>query len=218
MGFVANHLHPTAELAPRALLPGDPGRALTLAQLLLDRPRMFNHARGLWGYTGVAADGELLTVQATGVGGASTAAVLEDLATLGLGVALRVGTCRADGPQPALGTILTVGLARAQDGVSVAAGAVHVRPDLEYAGDAVVLSRDRLEPGPILDGAPVADRTTAPFLVVARELGLRCGALLAVTSDASGARLEAEALVAAEHALGHVAAALLGVPARVGSA
>ena len=28
-------------------------------------PQMFNHARGLWGYTGVAADGEPLTVQST---------------------------------------------------------------------------------------------------------------------------------------------------------
>lgn len=212
-----NHLHPTAELAPRALLPGDPGRALTLAQLLLDGPRMFNHARGLWGYTGVAADGEPLTIQATGLGGASTAAVLEDLAGLGLSTALRVGTCRADGADPALGSVLVVGRALAQDGVSVAAGAVQVQPDLEFAGDAVVLSRDRLDAGPTLE-APVADRTTAPFLVVARQLGLRCGAVLAVTSDVAGARLDEDGLLVAEHALGHAAAALLGLPARVGTA
>ncbi|MGB0092404.1 MAG: hypothetical protein WBP81_07710 [Solirubrobacteraceae bacterium] len=30
------HLHATAELAERVLLPGDPGRALLLAQTLLD--------------------------------------------------------------------------------------------------------------------------------------------------------------------------------------
>ena len=34
------------------LLPGDPGRALRLAQQLLDAPKMLNHNRGLWGYTG----------------------------------------------------------------------------------------------------------------------------------------------------------------------
>ena len=45
------HIHPTAPLAPRALLPGDPGRALALAQLVLSEPKMFNHNRGLWGYT-----------------------------------------------------------------------------------------------------------------------------------------------------------------------
>jgi hypothetical protein len=214
---VPNHLHPTAELAARALLPGDPGRALTLAQLLLDGPRMFNHARGLWGYTGTAADGEPLTIQATGIGGASTAAVLEDLAGLGLEVALRAGTCLATGTGPALGTILTVGLAHGQDGVSRAPGAAEVRPDPAFAGDAVVVSRDRLGPDPTGGLAPVADRTTAPFLVVARELGLRCGALLAVTGDAAGARLDEEGLLEAEHALGHAAAARLGLPARVGA-
>lgn len=209
---MAFHLIPTAEFAPRALLPGDPGRALALAQLLLTGPRMCNHARGLWGYTGIAADGEPLTIQATGIGGASTAAVLEDAAELGVRTALRLGTCRADGPEPALGTVLTVGRALAQDGVGTAAGAVWVQPDLEFAGDAVVLSRDRLAPGPTHE-APVADRTTAAFLVVCRQLGLRCGAVLAVTADADGRRLEAEALLAAEHALGYAGAALLGLPA-----
>ena len=61
-------LQPTAELADRVLLPGDPGRALLLAQTLIDGPRMFNHHRGLWGYTGKAADGEPLTIQSTGIG------------------------------------------------------------------------------------------------------------------------------------------------------
>src|ERR1700719_3135083 len=75
----AIHLHPTAPLAPRVLLPGDPGRALALAQELLRDPRMFNHNRGLWGYTGLARDGELLTIQSTGIGGPSAAIVLEEL-------------------------------------------------------------------------------------------------------------------------------------------
>ncbi|HEX5853314.1 MAG TPA: hypothetical protein VFY36_09485, partial [Solirubrobacteraceae bacterium] len=89
------HIHPTAELSERVLLPGDPGRALMLAQTLLDQPRMFNHHRGLWGYTGAAADGEPLTIQATGMGGPSAAIVLEELADLGLRRAVRIGTCGA---------------------------------------------------------------------------------------------------------------------------
>ena len=44
---------------------------------------MFNHNRGLWGYTGTAADGEPLTIQATGIGGPSAAIVLEELIALG---------------------------------------------------------------------------------------------------------------------------------------
>ena len=71
------HLQPTAALADRVLLPGDPGRALSLAQALLHEPKMFNHNRGLWGYTGPAADGELLTIQSTGMGGPSAAIVFE---------------------------------------------------------------------------------------------------------------------------------------------
>ena len=76
------HVHPVAPLAPRVLLPGDPGRALALAQSLLGEDRkMFNHNRGLWGYSGTAADGDPLTIQSTGMGGPSAAIVLEDSRT-----------------------------------------------------------------------------------------------------------------------------------------
>ena len=74
------HLHPTASLADRVLLPGDPGRALLLAQSLLEAPKMFNHNRGLWGYTGAASDGRPLTIQSTGMGGPSAAIVISELA------------------------------------------------------------------------------------------------------------------------------------------
>ena len=84
------HLHPTTELAPRVLLPGDPGRALHLAQELLEAPLMFNHNRGLWGYTGTAADGEPLTIQSTGMGAPSAAIVAHEL--------LKLGACHADRP------------------------------------------------------------------------------------------------------------------------
>jgi uridine phosphorylase len=94
----AIHIHPTAPLAERVLLPGDPGRALALAQELLERPLMFNHNRGLWGYTGNAADGEALTIQSTGMGGPSAAIVLEELIALGATRAVRVGTAGALDP------------------------------------------------------------------------------------------------------------------------
>src|SRR3954463_6020848 len=88
------HVHPTAELAPRALLPGDPGRALALGRVLLEEPRMFNHNRGLWGYTGPAkADGAPLTIQSTGMGGPSAAIVVHELIELGLPTAIPLGPC-----------------------------------------------------------------------------------------------------------------------------
>ena len=39
-------LRPTAPNAAAAVLVGDPGRALLLAQELLEQPKMCNHARG----------------------------------------------------------------------------------------------------------------------------------------------------------------------------
>src|ERR1041384_2604964 len=62
-------LRPTAAIATDAILVGDPGRALMLAQVLLEQPKMSNHARGLWGYSGVTPDGKELTIQSTGMGG-----------------------------------------------------------------------------------------------------------------------------------------------------
>jgi uridine phosphorylase len=118
------HLRPTAPLAERVLLPGDPGRALALAQLLIDGPLMFNHHRGLWGYTGPAlADGKPLTIQSTGMGGPSAAIVLQELVTLGARRAIRVGTCGALDADLELGELVVVHEALAADGTSHSLGA-----------------------------------------------------------------------------------------------
>jgi uridine phosphorylase len=116
------HLRPTAPLAERLLLPGDPGRALALAQSLLNSPRMFNHHRGLWGYTGAAADGEPLTIQSTGMGGPSAAIVLSELIALGARRAIRVGTCAALAPGLALGELIIARDCICADGASRALG------------------------------------------------------------------------------------------------
>ena len=84
---------------------------------------MFNHNRGLWGYTGAAADGEPLTIQSTGMGGPSAAIVVEELCDLGLEVAIRVGTCGALDGGLALGDLVAVSEALAADGTSRALGA-----------------------------------------------------------------------------------------------
>src|SRR6202042_1033075 len=62
-------LRPTAEIHADAILVGDPGRAMALAQVLTEGAKMANHARGLWGYSGTTPEGHGLTVQATGTGG-----------------------------------------------------------------------------------------------------------------------------------------------------
>jgi purine-nucleoside phosphorylase len=119
-----NHLRPAAELAERVLLPGDPGRALAVAQALLEQPpRMFNHARGLWGYTGTAPDGDLLTVQTTGMGGPSAAIVCEELIALGARRLVRIGTCGALDPAIEQGTLIAADAVLPADGTSAALGA-----------------------------------------------------------------------------------------------
>lgn len=116
-------LQPTTELAERVLLPGDPGRALLLAESLIDGARMFNHHRGLWGYTGRALDGEPLTIQSTGMGGPSAAIVIHELIELGARRLLRIGTCGALQETLHLGDLVIATESIAADGTSRALGA-----------------------------------------------------------------------------------------------
>jgi uridine phosphorylase len=192
------HLHPTASLAERVLLPGDPGRALLLAQALLQAPRMFNHNRGLWGYTGNAADGEPLTIQSTGMGGPSAAIVIAELAELGAQRLLRVGTCGALGGSLELGE-----LALASNGAA-RSGAV-VSTDLFY--DSAEGSEQRWSE----QGALAVEMETATLFTLAARRGLQAGAVLIVTDMLIPARrrIETELLRSAERRSGELAARAL---------
>jgi purine-nucleoside phosphorylase len=226
------HIHPTTTLAPRALLPGDPGRALVLAQLLLDAPKMFNHNRGLWGYTGAAADGEPLTIQSTGMGGPSAAIVLEELCELGLRRAIRVGTCGALVDDLALGELVIADGALAFDGTSralggdrrIAADAGLVAALVAAAGGqarvgAVATSDLFYEPRPARarawlreEGGLAIEMEAAALLRVGELRGVRVACLLAVTDVfVAGVRhrLEDEDIALAGERLGRVGAAAL---------
>src|SRR5690349_11269946 len=69
---------------------------------------MSNHARGLWGYTGVTDAGKELTIQSTGMGGPSASVVLSDLAELGVRRAIRIGTCTTLVERLGLGDLVIV--------------------------------------------------------------------------------------------------------------
>jgi uridine phosphorylase len=216
------HLHPTAPLAEHVLLPGDPGRALLLAQSLLQAPKMFNHNRGLWGYTGVTADGEQLTIQSTGMGAPSAAIVISELVELGAKTFLRVGTCGALGRALALGELLIAAEALVADGASAALGAperVRASPELLAAlqaaggaevGTAAVVSTDLFydasdrEPGWRAAGASAVEMETAVLFTLAGIHGVSAASLLIVTDllFPSRRRIAAEALTEAEHRLG----------------
>jgi uridine phosphorylase len=211
------HLRPHADVAERVLLPGDPGRALRLAQQVVDAPKMLNHHRGLWGYTGIASDGAPLTIQSTGLGGPSTAIVVEELIGLGAQRLVRVGTCRALADLP-LGSLVVAERVRCEDGASRALGAGAVlEPDPELlaglTGGAVgeVVSTDLYyDPRPARwEGAVAVDLSTAALFAVAARHGVRAACVL-VVSESPAARIESEALERAEVELGRVGAAAVG--------
>jgi uridine phosphorylase len=216
------------------LLPGDPGRALLLAQALLDEPRMFNHNRGLWGYTGLAEDGQLLTVQSTGMGGPSAAIVIAELADLGAERLLRVGTCGALDPTLDLGELLIVAEAIAGDGTSRALGAGDTIPPDPSLLTALTASAPDVPSGRVVStdlfydappgqeqewlaaGARAVEMESATLFALAARRSFRAGALLIVSDQLvpSRRRIEPEALRAAEERAGAVALrALSGQPA-----
>ncbi len=233
----AIHLRPTAPLAERVLLPGDPGRALALAQVLIEQPRMFNHHRGLWGYSGPAvADGQELTIQSTGMGGPSAAIVFEELIALGARRAIRVGTCGALAPDLTLGDLVLATEAIAGDGASRALGAgerVSADPRLvsALAGAArparsgAVLSTDLFyDPasrgaassradGTVVDGAVAIEMESATLFALGVRYEVAVGCLLAVSDvfpePGVRRRIADDALLAAAERMGAAAVAAL---------
>jgi len=197
----AIHLRPAAPLAERVLLPGDPHRALAVAQAILDEPRMFNHTRGLWGYTGRASDGELLTVQATGMGAPSAAIVVRELIDLGARTLVRIGTCGALDGGLSLGALVSAEEVLSVDGTTRALGAgerVPADPEL-----AAALAATGAEPvtavtsdlfyddgghraGWVAAGARVVEMEASAVLAVAAKHGARAAVLLGVTDLLAG--------------------------------
>lgn len=215
-------LRPTAEIAADAILVGDPGRALMLAQELLEQPKMSNHARGLWGYTGVTPAGDELTIQSTGMGGPSAAVVVADLAELGLKRAIRIGTCTSLGDlEP--GDLLIVTEAQASRGsFRTVSDRKEPRPDggltravCEVMPDAhrgPVVSLDTLYrperdlPSVLFDAA---DMQTAGLLASAAEHDVAAAALLIVSEKSGSGQLRDEDLEEAGKRAGSAALAVL---------
>ena len=216
------HVHPTAPLAPRALVCGDPGRSLALAQQLTDEPKMFNHNRGLWGYTGTARDGRPLSIMAHGMGAPSAVIVLEELCDLGLEVAVRVGSCGAVADGVAPGEILNVESALPLDGVSRDLGVDGLAmPDAELSG---LLAAGCDRSGPFVtadlfyehgpgrieewrrDGALAVEMEAAALFAVAGIRGIRmaCACMVTDGSPGGGERLEGVRLERATERQGRI--------------
>lgn len=216
-------LRPTAATAADAILVGDPGRALLLAQELLEQPKMSNHARGLWGYHGVTAAGRALTIQSTGIGGPSAALVLADLAELGVRRALRVGTCVGIDAETSLGELVVVAGAIAGGGSAAALGVAPgevVLPDAgltgrlesELGGSRATVASVDAHPDevPPYPGVVAADMQTAPLLAQAKARGIEAAAILIVAErTVDSVVLDKEDLEEGEREAGRHAAAVL---------
>lgn len=208
------HLNPAAEFHPTVLLPGDPARAMAIATAQLTEPRMFNHRRGLWGYSGHTKDGTGIVVQASGMGGPSAAIVCEELVQLGAETLLRVGTCGAIDQNLKTGDLLVVTDCIRDDGTSRELAAAlgetsgRVAPDealshllLEvatatghptHAGTVATVdvfydpAGDARHARLTEAGALAIEMECATVLTVARRHGLRAGCLLVVSNELFG--------------------------------
>lgn len=225
------HVLSSREIASDALLPGDPGRALLLAQQLLTKPLMSNHNRGLWGYTGETAAGDPLTIQSTGMGGPSAAIVLQELAELGVRRAIRVGTCGAVDDSLELGQLLRVESALPEDGVSRALGdgdAVPADPGLLErldslgAGTPVTAATTdffyEYDDAPRRDwaaaGAGAVEMEACTLFTLGRRLGVAVACLLIVTDVFPGGErvtVDPERLEEAVEGMGRAAAGALAL-------
>ncbi len=104
------------DVADRVLLPGDPERVATIADLWDDATETGHHRE----YRTVTGryDGEPVSVTSTGIGSPSAAIALEELARVGADTFLRVGSCGAIQPEMDVGDmVITTGAVR-QEGTS----------------------------------------------------------------------------------------------------
>lgn len=163
-----------------------------------------------------------MTIQSTGMGGPSAAIVLEELATLGLRRAVRVGTCGALDPGLALGDLVVASEAIAADGTSRALGSGE-----RVAADARITDRlarnGQVRSGPVVStdlfyecdphrnrdwhasGALAVEMEAATLFALGARLGLEVGAVLVVSDrfDARGReRIDDARLLASAEAMG----------------
>lgn len=163
---------------------------------------MFNHARGLWGYSGMAADDDLLTIQSTGMGGPSAAIVVEELIALGARRLIRIGTCGALDGTLARGEVVAAERVLPTDGASSALGAADaLEPD---AGLTRALVAAGAEPATVVSsdlfydpreesardwverGAVAVEMEAAALLTVAARRGVAAACLLGVSDVPEG--------------------------------
>ena len=108
------------DYAPLVLLPGDPGRAKMIAGLFdggIEKSRLVNEHRSLYGYTGTYND-KPVSVQTSGIGTPSFSIVMEELLMLGATRFIRTGTCGGVGRHLRTGDVVIATGAVPADGAT----------------------------------------------------------------------------------------------------
>ena len=93
------------EVAPVVLLVGDPQRAQFIADRFLNQAKLYTDYRLMLGFSG-SYRGRAVSVQTAGMGSASAAIVVEELAMLGARALIRLGTCGAIADGIGLGEVI----------------------------------------------------------------------------------------------------------------
>ena len=216
------YLDPTAPIARDAFVVDDPKLAMDLAIAICESPRMSNLAHGLWGYHGKTREGAEVTVQSLGIGGPSAAAVMADLSELGVGRAIRIGSCIAlEGSLEPGSSLIAASFIPADGAGALLSGSCTLEPDRELSAAAAqaigtgarasvcsvdIWSGEAAPP----DGADALDLSSAAFAAACARGGVACAAALIVGRSALGDVLGGEAMDEALIALGRAAAGVLG--------
>jgi purine-nucleoside phosphorylase len=224
------HIHATPEeVAPIAILPGDPSRAERCASLLEDA-RCYNTNRGLLGFTGLY-QGRRISVQTTGMGAPSAAIVAEELAMLGTRVLIRAGTA-GGGRGTRTGDIVIATASVPLDGCTAAyVSGEPYAPAADFAVVSALVERCRALGVPhhiglictgdalyaedrhhaerwLARGVLAFEMEASALFTVAALRGLRAGCIVLVTNAAGQhERLDGDAYAAGERALLTVALA-----------
>lgn len=221
------------DFASAVLMPGDPRRAIRIAEELFDDPKLVTEVRGILGYTGTVG-GKPISVLASGMGGPSIAIYATELAReYGVRRIIRVGTAGSLQPDLDLGAVVAASVAHTDAAMTtrwVPGVSLGAAPDfglLRAAVDAGTAQGIALAVGPVfssdsfyLDDPGVFPRLTAlGTLAVEMEAatlyatGMREGvetlAVLTVTDDLAGGR----SLSSAERETGFGAAAQIALAA-----
>jgi uridine phosphorylase len=105
-----------SEIGKYVLIPGDPARALKIAELLPNARQVIEN-REFHVYTG-EIKGEAVTVCSTGIGGPSASIAVEELAQLGAKTFIRVGSAGARQEWVPIGALVIATAAYRGDGTS----------------------------------------------------------------------------------------------------